>query len=46
LQGVENKLADVRETETCVYQFKFSTPTACEDDDDAAAAGGGGKQEL
>jgi len=45
LQGVENKLADVRETETCVYQFKFSTPAACEDDDEAAAAGGG-KQEL
>jgi hypothetical protein len=44
LQGVENKLADVRETETCVYQFKFSTPAACGDDD--AAAAGGGKQEL
>ena len=45
MQGVENKLADVRETETCVYQFKFSTPAACEDDE-ADSAAGGGKQEL
>ena len=44
-QGVENKLADVRETETCVYEFKFSTPAACEDGA-AGASSAGGKQEL
>lgn len=44
-QGVDNKLEDVRETETCVYEFKFRTPAACE----AGSAGAGsivGKQEL
>ena len=46
MQGVENKLDDVRETETCVYEFKFSTPAACEDGSAEAGSTGGTKQEL
>jgi hypothetical protein len=46
-QGVENKLMDVRETETCVYEMKFTTPAACEDGAaGVATTGGGSKQEL
>jgi hypothetical protein len=38
---------DVRETETCVYEMKFTTPAACEDGAaGVATTGGGSKQEL
>ena len=39
--GAKDELKDVREVETCVYAFKFSTPAACEE-----VAAAGGKEEL